>query len=225
MSKGKTGFVQKGFTLLEMLAAIAVVVLLAALLFPAFGKIRGQQKAATCASNLRQIGLLVYQYAGENNGQLPASYDGSAPLTMASLWYCKLADLAGMQRTPWYIGTGSGSERIFLCPSTPERGKQGVSNNDISYGWNYLGLTLRDSDANPYGMATTLASVAQPARTIMVADSNESGNPNFYYVISSRDFRPDCRHSGRANVLFVDGHVELMQRDDLIKEDLYRLKK
>lgn len=216
---------KRGFTLMELLVTVAIIAVLAALLFPAVGKMMGEGKSAACAANLRQISGLVYQYVGENDGQLPASYDGSVPLTLSSLWLCKLTDQAGIPRTPWVIGSGAGPEQVFICPSTPTLGRQGVSNIDLSYGWNYLGLTLRDTAANPYGMITKLASVPHPSRTIMVADSNGAGNPNFTYVISPTQFTPDCRHSGQANVLFVDGHVERVKREILITDDLYRLEK
>ena len=44
-----------GFTLVELIVAIAVVGILAALLFPALERSRDAARTAACASNLRQL--------------------------------------------------------------------------------------------------------------------------------------------------------------------------
>jgi prepilin-type N-terminal cleavage/methylation domain-containing protein len=54
---------RSGFTLIELPACIAIVSLLATILFPVFGKVRESARRTSCASNLRQIGLGVQMYA------------------------------------------------------------------------------------------------------------------------------------------------------------------
>jgi len=67
-SLGRTG---RAFTLIELLVVLAVIVVLAALLFPALaaGKLKAQR--AGCLSNLRQVGIGINLYASENNGYIP----------------------------------------------------------------------------------------------------------------------------------------------------------
>lgn len=62
---------RRAFTLVELLASISIVVLLAALLFPTVGKVRAMGLRAKGISNLRQVGLAVVNFAGENKGTLP----------------------------------------------------------------------------------------------------------------------------------------------------------
>ncbi len=59
-----------GFTLTELLIVLAVITVLIALLMPVLSRAREHARAVACQSNLRQIGLAVILYAGENGGYL-----------------------------------------------------------------------------------------------------------------------------------------------------------
>jgi len=62
-----------GFTLTELLVVIAIIAILAALLFPVIGSAKQKGYAVSCKSNLRQIGIAAFFYAGDNDGKLPHS--------------------------------------------------------------------------------------------------------------------------------------------------------
>ena len=61
----------KGFTLIELLIVVAVIGILAALLFPVFARVRENARRASCQSNLKQLGLGVLQYAQDNDDLWP----------------------------------------------------------------------------------------------------------------------------------------------------------
>lgn len=67
---------RRAFTLIELLVVIAVISVLAAFLFPVFGRARESARRTSCLSNVRQLGQAFLMYAGDNDETLPNAADG-----------------------------------------------------------------------------------------------------------------------------------------------------
>lgn len=99
---------RSGFTFLEMIVTLSIIMVLAGLLFPAFARSREAARRTQCQSNLRQIGTALHLYAQDNNGRLP-------PTEVPREWIAAL-----MPRVK--------NTQVFVCPSEPRdsREKYGV---------------------------------------------------------------------------------------------------
>ncbi len=66
---------KKGFTLIELLIVIAIIAILAAILFPVFAQAREKARGTVCQSNLKQFSLALLQYASDYDDALPISWN------------------------------------------------------------------------------------------------------------------------------------------------------
>jgi prepilin-type N-terminal cleavage/methylation domain-containing protein/prepilin-type processing-associated H-X9-DG protein len=196
-----------GFTLIELLVVISVIALLAAILFPVFAQAREKARAASCAGNLKNLGLAVLLYTQDYDEQFPlAAYSRSDAEFVT--WH----DL-----TDPYVR----SKAIWHCPSSQARKTDAGGQATTHYGYNarYLTTIAPDfSNANAH-TAAALAAVALPSETVLLVDAKASiaqswcgDDGKFLLPPSQADAhcwgRPNALHQGGSNLFWVDGHVK-----------------
>ena len=104
------------FTLVELLASIAIIAVLGALILPAMGRARETANGIKCLNNLRICAQGVISYAGDNDGELPREY---AP--GSNRWNLAVAPYVGYA-TMFTVGAPTRADSakkysVFFCPA------------------------------------------------------------------------------------------------------------
>lgn len=68
---------RSAFTLVELLVVVAVIAILAAILFPVFAQARETARQTACLSNLRQLGTALALYRSDYDERAPGPANGS----------------------------------------------------------------------------------------------------------------------------------------------------
>jgi prepilin-type N-terminal cleavage/methylation domain-containing protein len=110
---------RSAFTLIELLIVIAIIALLAALLFPVFSRAREKARQSACLSNLHQIGLAVSMYLQDYDDYFPYAI---SPMEVYHNFWPKCSPTFGAQ-VPYLpqfhvvLQPYTKSHQVFDCPS------------------------------------------------------------------------------------------------------------
>lgn len=178
-----------GFTIIELLAVIAIIATLVAMAVPHMGRIQERTQSVVCMNNLRQIGVGVLSYAGEHDNTFPViEPNPDSPVYLPE-----------DEATPLYVELEpyGVTQQVLKCPA------------DIR-GPNYFAQRTTVIDGKSYGTSYQWRPIVDEENIISPKIYGGRRGAGVRIVKPSRvtlctDFVGV--HSGRMNRLYADGHV------------------
>jgi prepilin-type N-terminal cleavage/methylation domain-containing protein len=152
----------RAFTLIEVIVVLAIIVIMMAMVYPAYTTISERAKATKDMSNLRQIGIATQTYLNDSDGVLFSS---------ATPWTSQL--------NPKYFSAWRGFQSPFDKRASSEAGT-GTPVSPISYGVN----------ANIYqgGNPISVTKISKPTDFILFAPAQKSGNTVSFDTTATANF-------------------------------------
>lgn len=213
----------RGFTLIELLIVIAIIAILAAILFPVFIRARESARLRSCMGNLGQIGKACLLYCDDNDGFLPFLKTNAGDYPVGQLIGGEdgiSSDTFPKQQRPLYKYTMK-SMAMFRCPT---QAKDPAQQNHTDFEWfgssytmNACMYSIGGSRINclagtngPYKYGRKLGSVQKASKMIMFGDRviheyfwGQADGQGGKYRVHDQD-KP------MAPVVFCDGHSKFI---------------
>lgn len=219
-----------GFSLVEVVVAMTIVIVLAALLIAGYRAATSAAAVPQCASRLRHIYTATLQYVQDHDGLM---YPDNGPRTDVRLdynfnqwWWCQaylgryaLGDLSRRRDNGGRI-TQEEAE-IFNCPNRFVDGpdsEYAQANGTAAVSYVMRRQVTANSINNPgYRIDFQFYNINEPSRQLLITEGRfrivpASGVLSGEKNDSSRRLRR--YHSGALNILFYDGHIELFSGTD-----------
>jgi len=191
MKNPKIGKRAGGFTLVELMVTIAIIVALAGLVFSLARGAQAKSRLAASVNKVRDLGVRIQAYTQDNSGQLPVWKDQSQDLYW---WGMLVVD----PRNPNQL-------EIFRSPGHKEFSSN-ISAPNLSYGWNARVVGRYETAEGDEG-PKRMVNFREPSRIMVLADGASTGGN----ALIDQTILPDPeRYAGKAAALMLDGTARAM---------------
>jgi prepilin-type N-terminal cleavage/methylation domain-containing protein/prepilin-type processing-associated H-X9-DG protein len=210
----------QGFTLIELMVVVVIITILVVLLLSGVKIVRAAAKSSNCKSNLRQLSMANISYSTDWEGSFVPGFwlPGTGKQWMYNSDFKSRFD---------YVNTSSSDQSVQIkitCPVVNDIRHDGLIR--YSYGMNFLQGETGFSDHNdPSGHICSVRNfrVPSPVECWMFLDALDpfpmyTGSLYTGELPNGANDIKAPRHSGTANIIFYDGHVESWTQSNMMSQ-------
>ncbi len=210
-----------GFTLVELLIVLAILTILAALLFPVFARARERARQIVCLSNDRQLGMGIALYTQDYDEHLPSGTIGTVGQGWAGQTY-PYAHNVELYRCPDDVTEESKGDLRFLISYALNCNTAGVPLAALAAtSATVLAFEVNDSFADvrtpettsPTGRGLPRDNCPEECGKPFGADYYATGNVGGVTPKLSTTVRP--YHDPTSNYLAADGHIKALRGENV----------
>lgn len=206
---------KNGFSLVELLACLAIVSVLASILIAVLSSTRRKSDLLGSVSNVRSIGGAAQLFAQENGGNIPVWHDYSS----GQYWWQQLSPYLAINNTGEFR---PGQYGVFQSPAHTEFDDTNATTlaQSISYGWNYVVMGRAIADPTKEGDHVLPVSLfPNPTETLILTDGPK--HDCWGYISYDRPGDRERYGTGELVGLFLDGHVSMVPYEKLTTVEPY----
>lgn len=205
-----------GFTLVELLVVVAVIAVLAGISISSMRRALRQADAMSCAAKLKSLGTATVLFTQENQDQLPRSFHSAGAYRQPG-WAASIAPYLGISSSQIQTDWPGVFNAHFRSPADPA-----TDPFIYSYGFN-VHFELNPDGDDYQGSPTTWRRMSQspnPGGTVLMGQTRpvRFGDHLMCHqwsgVQAAKNALNHAIHDGKANYLFLDGHVETLRVED-----------
>jgi len=199
-----------------LLVVIAIIAILAAILFPVFARAREKARQTSCLSGLKQLGLASEMYTQDYDEMLPIGYRGPTWCAVVASWKQEILP---------YVKNA----QLYVCPSTPAGGAVCAATDSIPKTGTFGSNAFWSESGS---LATlSLTSFTQPSSTFLIGENGEGDwvvepptgkTPSAVWDSSAGEVK--FPHNGGSNWAYAGGHAKWWPAQNVCQNDCWEWK-
>jgi prepilin-type N-terminal cleavage/methylation domain-containing protein/prepilin-type processing-associated H-X9-DG protein len=225
---------QRAFTLIELLVVVAIIGILAGLLFSAIHNAKAKAQRIACMNTIRQWDIAMMMFLDFNDDLLPRenvipndtinTWDQATDKDSADVWYNCVAKERGVPPCAYYGAVTNNQmdfyskESQFHCPT--------VKFSELAASYPQFSIAMNSKLMIPGDPWVKSSAILDPTRTPIFVEAGVKGEKPIRNQKSPYDGQPQAyasrftvRHNKRGHIAMADGHIALFLANKVVDQN------